>query len=248
MNARTVNLSHLASQCSGSAQIASSYLALFGSGSIAWLLADREFIGGRWIKFLLENNVLFAIRVKENSILRLEDGRCYQLKSLLRKPAGFKRLQSQLARLAAMDESLGTPLRFAAKRLGDGELLIVASNGPAKLALKAYRRRWQIECLFGDSKTRGLNMEDTRLTQPAKLNTLLVIITLAMAWAYACATAIKGTKSIKTRAHGYRYKSWFRLGFDQLRKWILHQTERAAEIWRRIWPKRKSTFQTARVV
>ena len=144
------------------------YLALFGSGSIAWLLADREFIGGRWIKFLLENNVLFAIRVKENSILRLEDGRCYQLKSLLRKPAGLKRLQSQLARLAAMDESLGTPLRFAAKRLGDGELLIVASNGPAKLALKAYRRRWQIECLFGDSKTRGLNMEDTRLTQPAQ--------------------------------------------------------------------------------
>ncbi|MEC4669613.1 MAG: hypothetical protein VST65_08800 [Nitrospirota bacterium] len=77
---------------------------------------------------------------------------------------------------------------------------------------------------------------------------LLVIITLAMAWAYARATAIKGTKAIKTRTHGYRYKSWFRLGFDQLRKWILHQHERAAEIWRRIWPKRKSTFQTARVV
>ena len=75
--------------------------------------------------------------VKENSILRLEDGRCYQLKSLLRKPAGFKRLHSRPARLAAMDESLGTPLRFAAKRLGDGELLIVASNGPAKSALKA---------------------------------------------------------------------------------------------------------------
>ncbi len=71
-------------------------------------------------------------------------------------------------------------------------------------------------------------MEDTRLTQPVKLNTLLVITTLAMAWAYACATAIKGTKSIKTRAHGYRYKSSFRLGFDQLRRWILHQPERAA--------------------
>ncbi len=32
-------------------------MALLGSGSIAWLLADREFIGGRWMKFLLENNV-----------------------------------------------------------------------------------------------------------------------------------------------------------------------------------------------
>ncbi len=51
-------------------------------------------------------------------------------------------------------------------------------------ALKAYRKRWRIECLFGDSKTRGLNREDTRLTQPAKLNTLLVFITLAMAWKY----------------------------------------------------------------
>ncbi len=223
-------------------------MALFGSGSIAWLLADREFIGGRWITFLLETSILFAIRMKENSTIRLEDGRGYQLKTLLRKPARFKLLQSRPARLEAMDEGLGTPLSFAAKRLGDGELLIVASNRPGKKALNAYRRRWQIEGLFGDSKTRGLNMEDTRLTQPVKLNTLLVIITLAMAWAYACATAIKGTKSIKTRAHGYRYKSWFRLGFDQLRKWILHQPERAAEIWRRIWPKRKCTFQTARVV
>ncbi len=224
------------------------YLALFGSGSIAWLLADREFIGGRWMKFLLENNVLFAIRVKENSVIRRQDGRRFQLKTLLRKPAGFRLLQSQPARLEAMDESLGAPLGFAAKRGGNGELLIVASNRPAKKALKAYRRRWQIECLFGDSKTRGLNLEDTRLKQLAKLNTLLVIITLAMAWAYACATAIKGTTSIKTRAHGYRYKSWFRLGFDQLRQWILHRPERAAEIWRRIWPTRKSTLETARVV
>jgi hypothetical protein len=214
------------------------YLALFGSGSITWLLADREFIGGRWMKFLLKNKILFAIRVRTNSIIHFQDGREEQL----------KRLRSQAARLQAMDESLGTPLNFAAKRLGDGELLIIASNGPAQKALQAYRRRWQIECLFGDSKTRGLNIEDTRITQPGKLNTLLVIITLAMAWAYACATAIMGKKPIRLRAHGYRAKSWFRLGFDQLRKWILHQPDRAAQVWQRIWPKRKSICQSQRVV
>ncbi len=49
--------------------------------------------------------------------------------------------------------------------------------------------------------------------------------TLAMVWAYACATAIKGTKSIKTRSHGHRCKSRFRLGFDQLRKWICRDLE-----------------------
>ncbi len=30
------------------------YLALFGAGSITWLLADREFIGQRWIKLLYQ--------------------------------------------------------------------------------------------------------------------------------------------------------------------------------------------------
>ena len=49
----------------------------------------------------------------------------------------------------------------------------------------------------GDSKTRGLNMENTRLTQPTKLSTLLVIIILA--WADACATAIKGPEAIKSQ-------------------------------------------------
>ena len=39
--------------------------------------------------------------------------------------------------------------------------------GPTALA--AYRKRWAIECLFGDAKTRGLNLEDTRLTSPASL-------------------------------------------------------------------------------
>jgi len=123
------------------------YLALFGPHSIVWLLADREFIGGQWIEFLLKNNIMFAIRVKESSLVRLDDGRCFQLKSLLRKGKGIKRLQQRPARLATMADSLGTPLSFAAKRLGDGQLLIVATNGPAAKALKAYRKRWQIECV-----------------------------------------------------------------------------------------------------
>ncbi len=75
-----------------------------------------------------------------------------------------------------------------ARTVNHGQLSIVVTHGPVEVALKADRKRRRIECLFGDSKTRGLNREDTRLTQPAKLDTLLVIITLAMAWASACAT------------------------------------------------------------
>ena len=41
-------------------------------------------------------------------------------------------------------------------------------------------------------------MEETRLTLPKKRDTLLVIVTLSMAWAYASAAAVKGKAAIKT--------------------------------------------------
>ena len=83
------------------------YLALFGPRSIAWLLADREFIGGQWIEFLLKNNIMFAIRVKENGTVCLDDGRCYQLKSLLRTRQGGKWLHGPARRSCRHGGRLG---------------------------------------------------------------------------------------------------------------------------------------------
>lgn len=61
------------------------YLKLFGASSIQALLADREFIGAEWMEFLIENNVPFAIRIKEDMLIRLEDGSLRQFRTLLRK-------------------------------------------------------------------------------------------------------------------------------------------------------------------
>ena len=85
--------------------------------------------------------------------------------------------------------------RFAAKRIKEGELLIVATNlDDEARALNLYRKRWGIECLFADAKTRGLNIEDTHITDPDKLATLLVVVALAVTWAYRCATRVMGRK------------------------------------------------------
>jgi hypothetical protein len=98
------------------------------------------------------------------------------------------------ARIGARHEADGPILNIAAKPLGEG-WLIVASNRPARSALDLYRKRWAIECLFGDAKTRGLNMEDTRLTCPRKLALLMAIVALALAWALCTATRILGTRA-----------------------------------------------------
>jgi len=42
------------------------YILLFGINSIDCLLADREFIGDQWIRFLNDNRIRYHIRIREN--------------------------------------------------------------------------------------------------------------------------------------------------------------------------------------
>ena len=204
------------------------YLAIFGAASIRLLLAAREFAARAWMDSLNENNIPFAIRMKEKLIVTTEDGRRLALGSLLRKCRGVRTFRAALGH----DETCGPLwLNFAARRLDDGALLIIASNTPARAALAAYRKRWAIECLFGDTKTRGLNLEDTRLVTPRKLDLLLGLVALAVAWAAKAAAILTGRKAPARKTHGYLAKSWFRIGFDQLRRLLRHDPAAAVQPW-----------------
>ena len=205
------------------------YLSLFGAASIRCLLADREFVGAEWMNFLSANNIPFAIRIKVDLTVTLDDGRTWSLATLLRRQrASFV----CSGRLNGTGGATLAPIHLAAKRLRDGEWLIVATNRPEpRQALADYRKRWGIECLFGDAKTRGLNIEDTHITQPEKLACLIVVVMLAITWAYRCATQTMGMKAIPRKNHGRRQKSWFRIGLDALRNWINNQPSQAERAW-----------------
>lgn len=213
------------------------YLSLFPAASIRCLLADREFIGAEWMDFLNENNIPFAIRVKVDMTVTLEDGRAWSLATLLRRRRA--RCATLVGHINGTAGATREPLRLAAKRLGNGEWLIVATNRPdPKQALNDYRKRWAIECLFGDAKTRGLNLEDTHITNPEKLASLIVVVMLAITWAYRCATQTMGMKAIPRKSHSRREKSWFRIGLDALRDWIVNSPKAAAQAWLEKAPRR----------
>lgn len=204
------------------------YLRLFGAGSIEALLADREFIGAEWLEFLNENNIPFVIRLKQDMLIRLEDGSWRQFRTLLRK----RRRGAWQGWLSGMAVTHPNRLRFTAKRIKGGEALIVASNLEHNVPdLALYAKRWRVECLFADAKTRGLNIEDTHITDPDKLATLLVVAALALTWAYRCATRVMGRNTIGRKSHGRREKSCFRIGFDTLRNWIIHDPDKALNAW-----------------
>ena len=203
------------------------YLAHFPASRVRLLLADREFIGAEWLKFLSDSNIPFAIRLREDLRVLTEDGCELTLFARLR---GRRQTRSFRGRLWADGRADGPLLGFAAKRLKD-EWLIVVSNLPPRTALAAYRKRWAIECLFADAKSRGLNLEDTRLTDPRKLDLLMALIALALAWAGRTASDLLGRREPARKAHGYLAQSWFRTGFDHLRNRLRTDPETAITAW-----------------
>lgn len=209
------------------------YLAHFPASTVRVLLADREFIGTEWLKFLNDNSIAFAIRLREDLRVTTEDGCELTLFARLRLA---RRTQVFQARLGAREDTKagGAPLlNFAARRLND-EWLIVVSNIPARKALAAYRKRWAIECMFGDAKTRGLNIEDTRLTDPRKLALLMALVALAIVWAGRAAATLLGPRSPARKSHGHFAQSWFRIGFDRIRSLLARDAIAAIDAWRRL--------------
>ncbi len=194
--------------------------------------------GLKWLSFLDGNGIPFAIRVKAGMRVETDDGRSLSLRSLLTKCRGARRFRATFpSRNDGQDDVAALTLSFAAKRIGGGELLIVASNVTGQNTLNAYRRRWSMRRLFGDTKTRGLNLEDTRLQIAAKLNLLLAIVALAVAWTNKTASTLIGRGRLKRKPHGHYAKSWFRTGFDEVRRLLRSDPCAAVEPWLKI-PKR----------
>ena len=130
------------------------HLAHFAPSSVRLLLADREFVGAEWLKFLNDSNIKFAIRLREDLRVTTEDGCGLTLYARLRLARRTRLFQARMGLREDAEASDAPLLHFAAKRLED-EWLIVVSNIPSREALAACRKRRAIECMFGDAKTRG---------------------------------------------------------------------------------------------
>ena len=88
--------------------------------------------------------------------------------------------------------------------------------------------------MFGDAKTRGLNLEDTRLTDPRKLALLMALVALAIVWAGRAAADLLGPSSPRRKSHGHFAQSWFRVGFDRIRNLLSSDHSAAIDPWRRL--------------
>ena len=111
-------------------------------------------------------------------------------------------------------------------RLPDGAYLIVVSNRTGHQALERYQRRWQIEVLFEALKSRGFNLEQTRLREAERLETLGGVLAIAFFWTWHVGAWQHKAKPIALKTHQRLAKSLFRCGFDGIRQAVLNATDK----------------------
>lgn len=225
----------------------SRFCSVFGAKAIAGLIADREFVGTAWMTFLAENDIPFILRIKDAFQIRLADGRCCPVVSLFRKLAiGGRRYVRDDCRLGARGNALGPPVKLAAARLASKELLVVATNTDPKIALANYRRRWDIETLFAASKTRGLNLEDTHITDPERIAKLIAVLAVAFSFAHTIGEWRTRRRPITIKTHKRKAQSIFRVGFDLLRKILIQGARDAVQCWQAMMNGKPPTPQANR--
>lgn len=197
------------------------FIDWFGRDCIDCLLADREFVGERWLGFLNQNQIRYHIRIRNNFTVLLPRKQVSIKVSHLFNSLGINECR-HYERIVQM----GSELCYlsATKTLIDGraEFLILVSFNEPREALAYYKKRWQIESLFRGIKSSGFNIEDTHVTDLKRLEKLLLLTMVAFVWCYAIGHYLDSKiKPIKIKKHGRRAVSVFRYGLDYLSECLL---------------------------
>ncbi len=186
------------------------------------LLADREYIGREWFKFLKINNIDFAIRVTKNYYkkeINAALGKSYD--TLCAKVLRSKCPNKALAKAFVLN---GVPLIFIVSKkattTSEEELLLLITTleESAAAVSKQYAIRWKIEHCFKQLKSNGFNLEDMNVRGFHKHRFIIAIVVFT--YTLSIYFGLKKYKKvpIKNYSNGTSYKSQslFRFGHHLL--------------------------------
>lgn len=181
---------------------------VLGKERIDCILADREFLGKEWLTFLNDQAMDFVIRIRNNMFVELANGRKVQPIALVKREVT----------VVVEVRHHGINLRLCVKRSIDGNIIaVIASKGISGDILSAYRMRWLIELFFKSIKTKGFNIESTRMVDPERIGKLMGLIALSSLLLVSAGSIRSVFKKIPVKKHGRKLFSIFTYGLDFLR-------------------------------
>lgn len=194
-------------------------LKVIPADKIDCLLADREFIGDAWFRWLIDHKIRFRMRVKNNTAVVGNNGKTIQVWQFFDHVRIGDQETWKSKRLVA-----GLQLHIAAHRSVKGLLVVVSPDQPDNMVADYYQR-WAIEVLFGNLKSRGFNLEHTHIVDPDKLKKLMAVLAVALLWSLRVGEWKYGDhKELPLYSHWRPAKSLFRLGLDVIRRVLNNRT------------------------
>lgn len=155
------------------------FIDIFGASQILYVIGDREFIGQKWLGDLNQRGIKFYVRLRENIHTTYDDSVPSKVLSF------FDHLKTGERRLLLNQHMGGQSVCVAGTRSRAGDLVIICTNDTdtkAHQILSTYLKRWSIETAFRNLKTRGFNIEDTHMTALPRIELLMGIAAVALAF------------------------------------------------------------------
>jgi hypothetical protein len=141
------------------------------------LSADRFYPSARLILWLQAHRWQYRLRLKGN--LSLDVGQP-GISTTGELAAGNRERYAPKARL--FESGIETHIGVLHEPDHPEPWIIAMDCKPTRAAVLDYGARWCIEPMFSDFKTRGFGLSDTQLTDPERLERLMLIMALAMYW------------------------------------------------------------------
>jgi hypothetical protein len=148
-------------------------------------LADRGFRDKDWAQKCRKLHWNYGIRIANNTTVTLADGRVLAVDTLGVQP-GRARYFQNVRLTAEADWACNLAVTWTrATPKQPAELCAIAMNLTANsCTLKDYLKRMHIEQSFRDDKSGSFDLAATKLTDPERLNHLLLAIAVATLWIY----------------------------------------------------------------
>jgi len=183
-------------------------------------LADRGFRDRDWARKCRTLGWDYIIRIANNTYITFSDGRQIAVDQLGVKPGQRRYFPNvRLTREADWTCNLAITWTRATPKC-PAELCVVMTNRHADgWVLRHYLKRMHIEESFRDEKSGGFDLEATHLSDPKRLDTLLLAVAVAVLWIYEIGEHVIREERRAEIDPGYkRQLSVFQLGWRQLRR------------------------------
>ena len=208
-------------------QAVNAMLEIIPAEEIEVFTADREFPSKRFLEHLKIKGIPFAVRIKCDALIEhngVEHSASQWFKAYQRK---------RLRGAVVYGANVNVCGRRLKKRNGKQDYLIVVTSLEPDDGFEFYKARWKIETLFGVLKSRGFNLENTRVTQSSRLENLVLLLGIALVWALKIGKWVKSSVGCRERQDRTPFYSLCRLGLDFLRWLFLSPTPRL-DVWDKV--------------